>query len=1273
MKVQFGVTFFVLLRDWLKGRDGMGKRIFALFMALCMGLTIMTNGGSVTLYASEVLPGHNEIIKPEENTEDGIMPEFVTYSMREDSDVSEYGYEGYKLVDSNGDEISMKGDFVGPVWMASESVPSNYKSPYVTSVKNQGPNGTCWAHATIACAEASMNKNGLVKDFMKDTTAQEVNLSEKHLVWFSGGASPADSTDPFYNEMSSAGAAVYSNGGNHMMSYNALSKWWGVELESNHPYTNLDGSGIDESARYSSFGHLKNMMELDIRDLVSVKKEIMDKGAVMVSYYSESDYYKHATYNDEDTYSFYYYDYDSDLNTNHAVTIIGWDDNYPKENFVSEPANNGAWLCKNSWDSDWGVEGYFYISYEEMSLDRAVSFEMESADAYDNNYQYDGVYYGGMAAEFEMYGVNVFTAKGNESLKAVGFVSNASNFEYTVKIFKNFTALDEASGSYSTADFIDDADATITGTGAYAGYYTVELDEALSLQEGEKYAVAISCKHYDSANDMYLYHFTRDKKCTVAGQSFYTFVGYYSTDLVNSYNVCVKAFTDDAGEYDISDDNITVKETGIFYKGENAAYTDVASVSVVGQSDVNGITVDNGVTAELLLDNVKASTLTVNGDVVLYVNNECDIDSIVVSENGSLTVKGNGKLSVGTLQGNACVNDIFMEIGVGGTVSGSNCMIKQGSVFNVYGTYKLDRDLDITAGESAYLVDGAKLEMGEYTITNNGSVTTSIGSDILKGGSKAIVGTDIVNNGVIDRYCETTNSYVYGYDGNELYGATGTVIEEDEVVIQVGSGEYLHYGYDKSRRVSLTGDATVGATVEHGVVVNASDISLYMCDVKVDTVVAGESVIMVIAGADIETLQVAKNKTLTFAGTGRANVTCIRGDGAVIMQGSDSITITVEKLKSRTDIVNGTVDIDTLECDICVTGGSVRIADAGAYKVLAADGAETGYIKLKADSYVYTSDGGSMTGYNVPAAHATDTEYIHLWHPVNKGLYVVNGEDSTLYIYGPNSNGVNKWLIVVDSNYFSWDGKEDEPVVYTYNGQHQAPTISKNTDHEDLQYTVRYKNLDKNTDGTQSVDAGNYSIYVDVALSENYALVTDVTDYKWCYSIKPLVMEQVSISGINSPKAGEILDVNCDEDDKVVVQSLQWFKNGETVTGIADYESVYTVKITLQMKSENYVFGDNFAAMVNETAAQVENYGGYVCVMYIFDETEKAFIYGDANSDGVISVADGVAMKRYLAGTGEVIDMEASDLDGTAGISVSDAVALLRYLAGDSSVVLGKG
>ncbi|MBD3235028.1 MAG: T9SS type A sorting domain-containing protein, partial [candidate division Zixibacteria bacterium] len=45
--------------------------------------------------------------------------------------------------------------------------------------------------------------------------------------------------------------------------------------------------------------------------------------------------------------------------TNHAVVIVGWDD---------DRCNGGGWICKNSWGPGWGMGGYFYIPYHSCGI-----------------------------------------------------------------------------------------------------------------------------------------------------------------------------------------------------------------------------------------------------------------------------------------------------------------------------------------------------------------------------------------------------------------------------------------------------------------------------------------------------------------------------------------------------------------------------------------------------------------------------------------------------------------------------------------------------------------------------------------------------------------------------------------------------------------------------------------------------------------------------------------------------------------------------------------
>lgn len=93
----------------------------------------------------------------------------------------------------------------------------------------------------------------------------------------------------------------------------------------------------------------------------------------------------------------------------HAVTAIGWDDNYPMENFVlydkyveagidpTERMGNGAYICMNSYGDTYGKNGFFYVSYYDHFAERDVigvsTSEIFGADevnvhSYDNIYDY---------------------------------------------------------------------------------------------------------------------------------------------------------------------------------------------------------------------------------------------------------------------------------------------------------------------------------------------------------------------------------------------------------------------------------------------------------------------------------------------------------------------------------------------------------------------------------------------------------------------------------------------------------------------------------------------------------------------------------------------------------------------------------------------------------------------------------------------------------------------------------------------------------------------
>ncbi|MFR7752624.1 MAG: hypothetical protein ACLU26_04650 [Agathobacter rectalis] len=87
--------------------------------------------------------------------------------------------------------------------------------------------------------------------------------------------------------------------------------------------------------------------------------------------------------------SYNYYDTNR-AGSGHAIMIVGWDDNFSKDNFKygNKPAHDGAWLVRNSWGD---YKDYFWMSYDTVSLmDTAWAFDFTGTDNYDNNYQLDG-------------------------------------------------------------------------------------------------------------------------------------------------------------------------------------------------------------------------------------------------------------------------------------------------------------------------------------------------------------------------------------------------------------------------------------------------------------------------------------------------------------------------------------------------------------------------------------------------------------------------------------------------------------------------------------------------------------------------------------------------------------------------------------------------------------------------------------------------------------------------------------------------------------------
>lgn len=434
-------------------------------------------------------------------TEAELEAEFLRLQDELNQRLEAKGFTTSGYIDSGMDAETLGQGEMLPFSLSERTVPTKYSSVengQITSIKNQGGWGACWTFGPVAAAESQYKK----------ITGVEADMSESHLIHFfynddikgPDGGLEGDAIVPLATNK-------VNNGGNSMFTTFALARWTGIADEGVHESLvypsevdtkNTTALDIPQEYAYTDLVHMQNAYWINKGDAGAVKQAIMDYGAAVITYkhneiYS-SDSVDKGLYNGPTVYYNLYNE-----GTNHVVSIVGWDDDFDRENFIYTarnqayqeyglevlPKNNGAWLIKNSWGSGYGDEGYFWMSYEDVSLSNTmVAFVFERADNYDHIYQHDGSAGVKYQSAETITTAAVYTGTGYQMIQAVGVGIASVATDYTVEIYTDLTSAENPQSGVLRSQ--------TTGTTTFQGYHTIELEKWVPVTEGETFSVVIT-------------------------------------------------------------------------------------------------------------------------------------------------------------------------------------------------------------------------------------------------------------------------------------------------------------------------------------------------------------------------------------------------------------------------------------------------------------------------------------------------------------------------------------------------------------------------------------------------------------------------------------------------------------------------------------------------------------------------------------------------------------------------------------------------------------
>lgn len=420
-----------------------------------------------------------------------------------------------------------------------EILPTRYDGrAYTSSVKNQAGNGSCWNFIANGILESSLMK--------------KFNITQSDYFDFS-----EDDMDRMTSKTYGGTYGFEREYGEEGFFDIALAYW--TRSEKNGPIDEKNGTlapyYVMQTASLAGCDW-SNTSERELY-LKQIKELVFKYGSVTASYWCSSYsagnvFYSAYPYNTQKDLAYYY---PGNSTANHGSIIVGWDDEFSRENFnaACKPSRDGAFLVKNSWGTSWGNMGYFWVSYDTAMYDINGIVDVRNNDFFNQIYSYDvhGAL-GSMSASSKSTTsayMNVYeTQNAEETLTALStYITSAENtYKLYVAQDGNLAHLKEVKAQ-NVINYSEEKGYEMP----YAGYMTFELAEPLKVQG--KFIVAIEVTTPDKETYGVPIETRSQKYCPNVESALQR--GYIATNIQalisgqrydagkEGANVCLRAFT----------------------------------------------------------------------------------------------------------------------------------------------------------------------------------------------------------------------------------------------------------------------------------------------------------------------------------------------------------------------------------------------------------------------------------------------------------------------------------------------------------------------------------------------------------------------------------------------------------------------------------------------------------------------------------------------------------------------------------------------------------